>query len=274
LRGMVAVSTMAQRKDEAREWAEKLIQKNPKDKSAYYTAGVLDWSTVFFEFQRAKQAAGGKPEEYRIGDAGVRKALREQHLSRVESGIQSMQAAMDLDSNYEPAMAYVNLLYRLKAGMVDDDNEAAALIAKADEWVGKALATKAKHLPQPGQIPPPAQLDVDGPPPGPETAPVMAPPPPPPPPGAANTQAASMLPPPVARGIEQQAPFWQVSGGSGGSAMALYKELQSKGFTARLQRTQQDNLIRVMVGPYYDKPSLDRAKGELEAAGFQPLRIW
>ncbi len=29
-----------------------------------------------------------------------------------------------------------------------------------------------------------------------------------------------------------------------------------------------------MVGPYFDQQSLEKAKGEIETAGFRPLRIW
>ena len=45
---------------EAREWAEKLAAIDPKDKTAWYTMGVLDWAMVFPEYQRAKQASGGQ----------------------------------------------------------------------------------------------------------------------------------------------------------------------------------------------------------------------
>ena len=57
-------------------------------------------------------------------------------------------------------------------------------------------------------------------------------------------------------------------------AMALFRELESKGFRAALFRAREDDVVRVMVGPYSDPRTLERAKGEIEAAGFHALRVW
>ena len=186
LRGMMAVAMDTKQFGEAHDWVLKLIELDPKDKTAYYTAGVLDWALVYPEYLRAKQAAGGKIEEYFIPDANARKSLRDQYLPRIEDGFRALQIALGLDPQYADAMAYLNLLYRLKAGMAESAGEAAGLIAKADDWVGKALA--AKRAQGPGERPTLGQLDVDGPPPGPASpdsfvAKPPPPPPPPPPPG-------------------------------------------------------------------------------------------
>jgi len=186
LRGMIAVAMDTKQFGEAHDWVLKLIELDPKDKTAYYTAGVLDWALVYPEYLRAKQAAGGKIEEYFIPDANARKSLRDQYLPRIEDGFRALQIALGLDPQYADAMAYLNLLYRLKAGMAESAGEAAGLIAKADDWVGKALA--AKRAQGPGERPTLGQLDVDGPPPGPASpdsfvAKPPPPPPPPPPPG-------------------------------------------------------------------------------------------
>jgi hypothetical protein len=87
-----------------------------------------------------------------------------------------------LDPEYEQAMADMNLLYRLKTGLVEDLLEAKDLIAKADAWVGQALAAKKREASQP--VVAVEKLNVEGPPPGPagRQSMLMAPPPPPPPP--------------------------------------------------------------------------------------------
>jgi beta-lactamase regulating signal transducer with metallopeptidase domain len=190
IRGMMAVAMDTQRFAEAHDWVLKLIQADPKDKTAYYTAGVLDWALVFPEYQRANEAAGGKREEYFIPDAEARKRLREQYLPHIEDGFRMLQIALDLDPKYGDAMAYMNLLYRLKAGMSDRPEEASALIAKADDWVGKTLAVNGGK--GRGEASATRQLDVDGPPPGPASpnsfvAAPPPPPPPPPPPGGSTT---------------------------------------------------------------------------------------
>ena len=148
------------------------------------------------EYQRAKQATGGKPEEYRIPDADVRKNLRDQYLPLVKDGKQMLSKALELDPQYDQAMAYLNLLLRIEAAMWDDPALAEALIVKADMWVTKAIDTKRKRAPEATES---ARLDLDGPPPGPAGRATMAkaPPPPPPPPSRERShQIASALPPP------------------------------------------------------------------------------
>jgi cell division septation protein DedD len=189
-----------------------------------------------------------------------------------------LQIALQLDPNYDDAMAYMNLMDRLKAGIVDSQAESADLISRADDWVGKTLATK--RLKAQNQQPEPApHLDVDGPPPGPASAQAVLsapppPPPPPPPPAISDNQAVSASPLPEPRNpAEWSGSFWQVTGGPN-TANALTRLLKEKGFRAVPLASTEDNLIRVMVGPYGDAQSLDRAKTSLEAAGFRAVRIW
>jgi hypothetical protein len=86
-------------------------------------------------------------------------------------------------------------------------------------------------------------------------------------------QIASVQPISRPRNAEQPEPYWQVAGGNV-PAITLLRDLESKGFHAVLYPSREDNLVRVMVGPYSDAQALARAKGEIEAAGFQALRIW
>ncbi len=182
MQGMIAIGMETKQLREAREWAEKLIQSDSNDKTAYYSAGVLDWAIVFPDFQQAKLAAGGRVEDYAIANPIVRQQMRDRHFKTVERGINMEMAAVALDPNYADAMAYLNLLLRLKAGLVDHPAEATSLIASADAWVGKALAAKKERLRE--QPTNPAQLDINGPAPGPPTPPPQPPPPPLPPKGA------------------------------------------------------------------------------------------
>ena len=181
--GMIAIAIDNQQLREAREWAEKLAAIDANDKTAWYTLGLLNWATVFPEIQRAKEASGTQQHEYIIRDPNVRENLRSRYLPQVEEGLELLQKALLLDPAYEQAMAYTNLLYRLKAGLVDDAAQAQDLMGKADEWVRRALETKKRQALPPGP-PPIEQLNVDGPPPGPAGRQTIAkaPPPPPPPP--------------------------------------------------------------------------------------------
>ena len=139
---MMAVAMNNRQFDQAREWARKLVNLDPGDKNAYYTLGVVDWASAYPVFQRAKEAAGVKKEDYFIPDASVRATLRAQLLPNINEGLQMLQKALELDPQYSDAMAYCDLLDRLKGGIASSQDESAALIGEADEWVGKALAAK------------------------------------------------------------------------------------------------------------------------------------
>jgi beta-lactamase regulating signal transducer with metallopeptidase domain len=274
--GMTTIAMDGKQFREAREWAEKLAAIDPNDKTAWYTMGVLDWAMVFPEYQRAKQAAGGKQEDYRIPDANLRKSLRDEYLPRVVEGKRMLVKALALDPQYDQAMAYLNLLLRIESGMWDDPALAEALIAKADAWVGKALAAKRQRVTE--AAPEAATLDPDGPPPGPagRTTMVKAPPPPPPPPSRERShQIASALPPPkpAAREIPMPGQFWQVLGAGDMRAMDLFLALKGKGFNGAMH-AGSDHLVRVVVGPYFDEASIASAKTALDAAGFRVIRKW
>jgi cell division septation protein DedD len=61
--------------------------------------------------------------------------------------------------------------------------------------------------------------------------------------------------------------YWQITATSNkDSAQDLLQTLQHKGFPATL-RTDGNNLIHVLVGPYTDKQSFAKAKTDLENAG-------
>lgn len=181
LRGMSAVNMHARKLREARDWTARLIQAEPGDATSYYTAAVLDWGIIYPDSHQARLAAGGRPQDAQIPDAGARRKLRETHGARLEEGFRNLEIAIRLDPGFADAMAYLNLLYRLKAAYTDDASEAASLITLADAWVAQAIAAKRQRPQSPS---PNATLDISGPPPGPPSPQmtVSAPPPPPPPP--------------------------------------------------------------------------------------------
>ena len=67
--------------------------------------------------------------------------------------------------------------------------------------------------------------------------------------------------------------FWQVVGEKDMPSMDLFLALKGKGFSSSIH-LGGDNLVRVVVGPYFDDPSVSKAKTALEAAGFRPIRKW
>lgn len=65
--------------------------------------------------------------------------------------------------------------------------------------------------------------------------------------------------------------FWQVIAVKPEMAEAIRQTLKDKGFQVALT-PGTSNLMRVLVGPYNDTPSLGRARTALEGAGFHPAR--
>ncbi|MBZ5583988.1 MAG: tetratricopeptide repeat protein [Acidobacteriia bacterium] len=164
--------------DEARALALQRIKADPKSKNAYYLVGFMDWATVFPDIFTASREQGERVNiPQRVRDAAVRNALRERYMGTIDEGLRMMRSALEIDPAYGDAMAYCNLLLRMKSAVTEDPAEAGKLIAEADE-VGKAIA-----LQRAGGSPAPAAatgpLDVNAPPP---PLPAAAPPPPPPPP--------------------------------------------------------------------------------------------
>jgi TonB family protein len=112
-----------------------------------------------------------------------------------------LQIAIQLDPDYSDAMAYMNLLYRIEAGIADTPAQSGDAVAKADNWVTQALDAKRRQAQHPR--PSAGPLDVDGP----AIVPIIAPPPPPPPPPPAGASQARMEAPGAIRvsGESQQA---------------------------------------------------------------------
>lgn len=140
--------------DEAREWNNKLIQADAKNKEAYYSLGVISWSKWYPVLGKARADLGMKPEDPGpIKDKKVREQLKAQYSGIIEEGIQNLQKALEVDPEYDDAMAYLNLLIRERADLADTPEEYKAQTKIADDWVQKALETKKKKAArQPGGV--------------------------------------------------------------------------------------------------------------------------
>jgi bla regulator protein blaR1 len=186
IHGMMLLNANSKQFAEAHDWALKAIQADATDKGAYYTAAFVDWSMTYPDYAKARLAAGMKPQDPGIiPDASLRQSVRTQHGTQIEDGFRMLQVVLQLDPNYSDAMAYMNLLYRIQAGIADTEAQYTDFIAKADMWVGKALAAKRGQARSTN--PPANTLDVDSPVP----VPFVAPPPPPPPPPPGNRLPAN-----------------------------------------------------------------------------------
>jgi hypothetical protein len=100
-----------------------------------------------------------KPEDPGpIKDKKLKEELKAQWLPMVEDGIKNLQKALDVDKEYDDAMAYMNLLIRERADLADTPEQYKKDIDTADGWVQKALETKkikAERVANKGQQPTP-----------------------------------------------------------------------------------------------------------------------
>jgi len=129
--------------DEARDWNQKLIQADPKNKEAYYSLGVIAWSKWYPVLGKTRAELGMKPEDPGpIKDKKLREELKQQYSGIIEDGIQNLNKALEVDPEYDDAMAYLNLLIRERADLDDSKDEYEKDIKTADNWTQKALETK------------------------------------------------------------------------------------------------------------------------------------
>jgi Tfp pilus assembly protein PilF len=102
----------------------------------------------------ARAKLGMRPEDPGpIKDKKVREALAEKNLGVIESGLDHLKKALEIDPEYDDAMAYMNLLFRERADLQETQDSYNKDTEEADNWVQKTLDTKkikASRVPQGG----------------------------------------------------------------------------------------------------------------------------
>jgi Tfp pilus assembly protein PilF len=129
--------------DEAQKWYEKLVEINPQNKEAHYTLGVIAWTRTYQPRAEARAKLGMKLEDPGpIKDKKVRMELQEKNGPVIDYGIKNLEKSLQIDPEYEDAMAYMNLLYRERADLEESPEAYKKDSDVADDWVQKALQTK------------------------------------------------------------------------------------------------------------------------------------
>lgn len=138
--------------DDAGDWYKKLLAVDPKKKEAYYSLGVISWAKWYPALMGERAKLGMKPEDPGpLKDKKVKEELKTQYSPMIESGLQNLQKALDIDPQYDDAMSYINLLIRERADLAESADQYKKDIQEADGWMQKALDTrKAKAAKQPG----------------------------------------------------------------------------------------------------------------------------
>src|SRR6185369_1546560 len=99
--------------DDAQQWYEKLIAIGPKNSEAYYSIGFIAWSKWYPAYVTARANLGMKQvDSGQIKDKKVKEQLKAQWLPVINRGLQALDKSLEINPEYDDAMAYENLLVR------------------------------------------------------------------------------------------------------------------------------------------------------------------
>ena len=140
--------------DESKSFHQQHIELRPNDPEPYYWIGVIDWTLAFRANGELRAAYNRDHVQKQVRDTDpLPAALRGDYSAKfgplVDEGVNDLQKAIQVKPDYDDAMAYLNLLYRRKADMVESADERANLLKQADDLVDKVKEIKQKRAEQP-----------------------------------------------------------------------------------------------------------------------------
>lgn len=140
--------------EESKTYHQKHIQLKPEDPEPYYWMGVIDWTLAFRANGEMRMDYNKSNIKKQVKDtdplpAAIRSQYASKYGSLIDEGITDLQKAISIRPDYDDAMAYLNLLYRRKADLVESKEEREALLKQADDLVDKVKEIKQKRSEQP-----------------------------------------------------------------------------------------------------------------------------
>jgi tetratricopeptide (TPR) repeat protein len=140
--------------EESKSYHQRHIDLRPNDPEPYYWIGVIDWTLAFRANGELRAAYNHDHVNKQVRDtdalpSAVRNEYTTKYGAMVDEGIAKLQKAIEIRPDYDDAMAYLNLLYRRKADMVESANERDALQKQADALIDKVKEIKQKRAEQP-----------------------------------------------------------------------------------------------------------------------------
>src|SRR5579864_6844434 len=135
--------------DQAKQYNLRRLKIEPNSEEPYYWIGVLDWAICFPRAQQLRKDHNldmpkdpAHPNDLPVIPEKFRKELAEQNGPLVDEGLKALQKAVELKPNDDSAMVYLNLMYRQKAEIDEDNETRQADLKQAEDWVNKALAQR------------------------------------------------------------------------------------------------------------------------------------
>jgi len=140
--------------EESKTYHQRHIQLKPDDPEPYYWIGVIDWTLAFRANGEMRMDYNKNNIRKQVKDTDpLPTAIRSEYASKygqlIDEGVADLQKAISIKPDYDDAMAYLNLLYRRKADMVESKEEREALLKQADDLVDKVKEIKQKRSEQP-----------------------------------------------------------------------------------------------------------------------------
>jgi tetratricopeptide (TPR) repeat protein len=144
--------------EESRTYHLRHVQLKPDDPEPYYWVGVINWTMAYRANREMRLDYNTKNLRRTIKDdeplpTKVRQEFVAKRGETVTQGIDLLKKAIQLRPDYEDAMAYLNLLYRQKADIVESAAERDLLFQAADDLVDKVKEIKQKKMEAPA-LPP------------------------------------------------------------------------------------------------------------------------
>jgi tetratricopeptide (TPR) repeat protein len=134
--------------DESKTYHQRHIELKPQDPEPYYWIGVINWTLAYRGNAELRAEFNKNNIKKQVRDTDpLPPAVRADYVNKfgamVDEGIADLRKAIANRPDYDDAMAYLNLLYRRKADMVDSMDERENLEKQAD-----LLQDKVKEIKQ------------------------------------------------------------------------------------------------------------------------------
>jgi tetratricopeptide (TPR) repeat protein len=143
--GIASIYFNMNKLDEAKEWYSKQIALDPKNSEAYYSIGVIDWTKAYPARMKARAAAHLDPQATTpFKDKKAQQELCSVNGPIIDDAFKNLNKAVEINPDYDDAMAYINLMYREKADCEDNPADHDKDLDTANTWVEKLMKVKAK----------------------------------------------------------------------------------------------------------------------------------
>ena len=144
--------------EDSKSYHQRHINIKPDDPEPYYWIGVIDWSIAFHGNHEMREEFN-KTARKTVSDneampPALATAFTQKYGATVDEGMTDLKKAIDLRSDYDDAMAYLNLLYRQKADMETSQDARDTDFRMANDLVEKVRVIKQQRMTNPQPAPP------------------------------------------------------------------------------------------------------------------------